>query len=394
MLSPQDLETSSDRRYRLLAALTWTLFIVLVVVARWGTGPSTGNVFTIYREASLRWDAGEPLYDGRFLYLPSSAMAFAPIAALPFTIGGALWRALNILVFACGTWRMVELRRGRQAGLRLLVTALFTALLSWSAARHGQMTLAMGGLLMLGIVSLARGRDWRCAWLLGAAVAVKPLALAALPILTIVCPRLGWRLALALVCVFAAPFAVQEPGWVIEQYASWRETLVARAQMADQRAFPQGIWLLRHAGLAIEPVAADLLRVCAGVAAAGLSVRACRTRGWAEAAPYLLAFVSGLILLFSPCTEHNTYALAAPALGMFAAIALVRRERRSWRVFLIVLLLSLASHRLQRALPGPLPGMVKPIACLLFLATLTAGLAGAHAPPVAPAASRGWGEAS
>jgi hypothetical protein len=62
--------------------------------------------------------------------------------------------------------------------------ALWNVSVRWG---HPEDAVAVG-LLLFGILALARGRPWRAAWLIGAAVAVQPLVLLALPILLALVP--------------------------------------------------------------------------------------------------------------------------------------------------------------------------------------------------------------
>src|SRR5262249_43572640 len=86
----------------------WACFALLVVVSRLDSVYSLGNVFAVYREAGLRWADGRDLYpaDLYFNYFPPAAVLFAAWSWLPFQLGGALWRIVNIAVFAFGFWRL------------------------------------------------------------------------------------------------------------------------------------------------------------------------------------------------------------------------------------------------------------------------------------------------
>src|SRR5215831_17313515 len=122
------------------AWILWACFALLIVIVRLDSVPSIENVFTVYREAGLRWLGGEDLYSAqfRFNYFPPSAVLFAGWSSLPFQLGGALWRIANIAVFAFGVWRLSRASGGVHSSTRFFIATVVTVVLSASAARYGQ----------------------------------------------------------------------------------------------------------------------------------------------------------------------------------------------------------------------------------------------------------------
>lgn len=366
---------SRDRACLLVAVAAWLLFLVLVVMTRLSVEPSFGNVYNIYREAALRWQAEEALYNGSFLYLPTSALFLGPLTDLSFVLGGAIWRSLNVWVFALGIWRLVRARGTGTLGFDFLIVTLPTLLLSWSAARHGQMTLAMGGLMMMGLAALARGAAWRSSLFVGLAIAFKPLAILLVPILVLLRPRLVPHLVAVLLGVMSLPFATADSSYVMEQYSEVLPMLDRHAEHASKRVFPQAIWMLRLAGVELSGNAQWALRLLAALLMAMGSWRVCAGRSVRGGVAWLFTFVATYLLLFSPCTENNTYALMAPCLGLMGLEARAIGRRFEWRALCVVVLLCSTSHALRSAYPNSLLAMGKPIAALVLLVT-AAGLAG------------------
>src|SRR5215831_14155546 len=122
------------------AWVLWALFALLTVIVRLDSVPSIDNVFTVYREAGLRWLGGQELYSAqfRFNYFPPSTVLFAAWSSLPFQLGGALWRIANIAVFAFGVWRLSRASGGVHLSTRFFIATVVTVVLSASAARYGQ----------------------------------------------------------------------------------------------------------------------------------------------------------------------------------------------------------------------------------------------------------------
>src|SRR5690606_22275072 len=131
---------------------------------------------------------------------------------------GALWRAINIGVFAFGVLRLTRLAAPSSTlAFNIIVTSI-AALLSWSAARHGQMTLVMGGLMMSAVADLHARSFWRASIALALAVAFKPLAIVLVLLAAALYPRTSWRIALVFLGIGLAPFAFQSTEYVLSQY--------------------------------------------------------------------------------------------------------------------------------------------------------------------------------
>ena len=69
-----------------------------------------------YRDGALAWVAGKNMYNGTgrgFIYLPQAAILYVPFAMLPVPLGGLLWRAISLSVFAVWAYfgRPISFRR-------------------------------------------------------------------------------------------------------------------------------------------------------------------------------------------------------------------------------------------------------------------------------------------
>ena len=86
---------------------------------------------------------------------------------------------------------------------------------------------------------------------------------------------------------------------------------------------------------------------------------------------YLYTIAASYILLMSPGTERNTYALFAPVLGIFLADAFHPKRRMALLFTLVPLLMFQFSYVSAKAYPGTILTMLKPIAtCLLTIFAL------------------------
>jgi hypothetical protein len=353
------------------AWIVWACFALLVVGARLHSVYSIENVFVAYREAGLRWLAGQDLYPAELLfnYFPPSAVLFAAWSHLPFGLGGALWRIVNIGAFAFGLWTLTHRTEQPPSSRRFFIATVVTVVLSASAARYGQMTLAMAGSMMAAVAYAETGALWRAALCGALAVALKPLAIVLALLLVVIYPRLLGRLGLALAAVFLLPFLFQHSDYVWRQYA-------AVPAMLATRAHPNYDWQQNLFGLfdklwwTASAMGQAVISGASAVAVLFLCWRARRRAPAIGAALSVYALSSCYILLFGSGTERNTYAMLAPVIGLLAATAWDTRDSRLLGLVGAVMLIMLLSYTLQHAYPHTVLAMAKPVACLVLLGGL------------------------
>ncbi len=348
------------------AWIAWTVFALLVAAIKFDIAPTQGNVFYIYREAAVRWQTGQDLYPAEYLfnYFPPSAVLFIPWTVLPFDVGGAIWRILNIAVFALGVWRICSLNGTGSSHSNFLFTSIITIILSGSAAQHGQMTLAMAGLMMMAATAIQRGALWRAAAFSVIAVALKPNSIVLMLVLVAVYPRLIWRAAIVGAAVAVIPFFSQSADYVISQYAAVPDMLQTRALKPD--VFPNVFGLFTTLGWAATDIQQMIMR---GACALFVLVSCWRVRwrvpAWGVAFS-LYTLTTCYILLLGYGTERNTYAMMAPIIGLLAANARFAPNRLFFRFMIGLTIASLLSYTLQRASPDTPLAMIRPIVCIVL----------------------------
>ena len=352
--------------------MLWACFAALVLVLSIDRADTLENVFSVYRDAGLRWLHGEDLYPAqyRFNYFPPSAVFFAVFSGMPYGIEGALWRIANIAVFAAGLWRLGAHGDETATARHFMIATVVTVILSASAARYGQLTLAMSGLMMATATDLEEGHLWRAAIFAALAVAMKPLAVVLALLLFAVYPRARWRVALALLVFFVLPFLFQHPDYVLRQYAAVPGMLEARALQRYEWQHLFG--LLEKLGWTVTSVEQTILT---GTAAVFVLFLCWRMRSHPPAIGGGLAFyglASCYILLFGAGTERNTFALIAPVIGLASARAWQSKDLGTLALLGALTLLMLLSHTLQHAYPNSVLAMAKPLACVVLFAWLAA----------------------
>lgn len=345
---------------------------------------NTRSVVSNYREASLAWLDGRALYDlsgvGGFTYLPQAAILFLPFSLLPEIAGEVAWRLANLAVFAVGLRGLARLAaKGPERELFPLAT-LVSIPLAWDCARNGQATLIMTGLMLLAVTDLAGRRWWRSALWLSLSVAVKPIAIV-LPLLVLALHRqMTRRVPLAIAAAAVLPFLAQHPSYVLEQYAAFLQNTVTAAHVgAVDTGWTTPFNALRLVGVEAPERAQTVIRLLAAGGTLALSVLARRKRDGNAAGLFLYALAATYLMLFSPRTENNTYAMLGPAVGVFLARAfLVEGRLRTGALLGAMTLAMAASRQLQRiATPQADTTWILPLMAVCFFCFLVYRLAAA-----------------
>ena len=363
--------TWSDGRAVKAAWAGWAaLFVATAAIIAAG---SVRSVVPAYQLGADNWMAGRSLYDGTgvggFVYLPQSAVLFVPFAVLPPVLAEALWRLLNIGVFAFGLRRFGRFAGDRaDDGLFPLLT-LVSVPLVWDCARNGQATLAMAGFMLLAVADTAEARWWRASVWLALGVAVKPLIVVLVLLAAAVEWRLGWRVAAALVAVALAPFAAQHPSYVADQYAGFvRNSMQAAHVGVAVQGWAHPFSALRAFAVAVPEAVQTAIRLAAAPCTLAACMLAWRRLDRRRAAFYLYSFAAAYLLLFSPRTENNTHMLLAPSIAFVAAESVLLTRRTVDGIASGAVALAMAAGRpIQRfAAPGREQVWLSPLLAALF----------------------------
>jgi hypothetical protein len=315
-----------------LERAAWFAWLSLIVILATGILAGVNRSVTYqYVWAAEHWLYGDDLYEpgGRgFLYLPQAAILYIPFAVLPRVPSEIAWRILSVGVFAAGVFRLCRLAEST-SGARLfpLVTCV-TIPLAWSAARNGQATLIMAGLMMLAVHETAERRWSRGAAMLCLGVAFKPLTMVLALLVAANYRPIAGRLAFGIGLLLVLPYLTQDYDYVTAQYVACLDKLHTAAQAGIKRPWAQLFGMLETAGIVVPESAQTAVRI----AGAGLTLFAAwlaqRRLPAPRVAVYLFSLSACYVLLFNPRTENNTYALVAPAIGVFCAEAFLAERNR------------------------------------------------------------------
>jgi hypothetical protein len=337
-----------DKQAEKNAWLGW-LALFLVTAAMIIAG-SNRSVVPAYRTAALNWLAGQGLYDGSgvggFVYFPQAAILFAPFAMIPQTMGEVLWRLVNIGVFALGLHSFAGLGRERSGKNLFPLMTLVAIPLAWDCARNGQATLIMAGFMLLAIADMARCRWWRAVLWLSLSVAMKPLAIVLVLLVMAIDRPMTWRLVLGMAAVALAPFLTQGPAYVLQQYAAFlhNSTTAAHVGVVVQ-GWTSPFSALRLVGVELTEQVQMAIRISAAFGTLALCFLARRRYEEKRSAIYVYSLAALYLILFSPRTENNTYAILGPSIAVFLSLAFLAEKRFGQGILLACIVAVLLGSR-------------------------------------------------
>jgi hypothetical protein len=276
--------------------------------------------------------------------------------------------------------------------LKRLLLATASAVALWNVSvRWGHPEDAVAtGLLLYGVLALSGAQTWRAGWLTGAAVAVQPLVLAALPMLLVIIPtrRLPGFLARA-----------AAPGLLLlgaAAAANWHATVNAVTRQPNYPSVDHTTaWTSFAPHLGNGAVAAGPGRIVALLVACGCALFAGRQwraqrhmAAWsADTLQQLLWWVA--VVLALRCVFESV--MVAYYMWPALAVALIAASGRWWRLIMTSAAVSTLTFVSQDTWRSPWSWWVPMVAGLgltLFVARLplrARGVAGTGAPPADPA---------
>ncbi|MBD3673517.1 MAG: DUF2029 domain-containing protein [Planctomycetaceae bacterium] len=306
------------------------LVLLLVIVSAKILQGERRTVTRSYDRAARNWVSGESMYLTEkgvgFLYFPQAAILYAPFSQLPQPWGQIGWRCLGVALLAVSLRRLNGVTHSGDRAIHWGIVFI-TVLLGSSAIRNGQSTVHMTACMVLAAVCLSR-EQWNQAtvWLM-IGLAIKPLILVMVLLAGAVIPPMRKRVGVGILAVAISPFLFQRPEYVVSQYRDCFSMLESAHNLGVEAWWAQLFGMLRNAGITIASHWQTVIRVLAALVTLGMTALTYRRLPSSRAAIWLFGFSAVYILLFNPRTEHNTYCLLGPALGLFYAEEIGSRKR-------------------------------------------------------------------
>jgi hypothetical protein len=341
--------------------------------------PNCRQASDAYAHGAQRWLAGEELYpEGGtgFIYLPQSALLYAPLTLLPRAVEQIVWRFLTIGLFAAGICRLCGLARNSSPVEFFPLVSLLVLPKAWAGVIHGQAAAAMAGLSMLAIGEIARQHWGRAAALLIAALAFKPLAIVLILLAGALYRPLTGRLLLGIAGLFLVPYLTHRPDYVTAQYVASIDMFDKAAQMGQTTEWPHLFSLASLGGLEIGAAWRTALRLAAALGTLALCLRVKSEIGNPKSEITIYALATVYLLLFNPRTENNSYLILAPIMALLCVRAYFFEDRAVRAALLLAGTIALfAGHEICQLLT-PQFGFVwiSPLVCLIFSIDLVRGI--------------------
>ncbi len=280
-----------------------------------------------------------------YRYSPLVSVLLVPFGLLPDDLGGVLWRLVNYVCFlGAFAWFVREVLRDAESWGTKGIAALWFLLvpLSVSSMNNGQANVLLMALILAAGTAAVQQRWNLTALLLAGACFLKIYPLAIAMLMLVAFPRqLIWRFPLALCLGLALPFAMQHPGYVLEQYGNWLQILLVDNRMSfPMRDGYRDFYLLtRFVGAPLQPATYMALQLAT---AAGVAVFCFLAKLRRLPTPQLIQTILALgccwMTVFGPCTESCTFILIAPPLA-WALVDAFQPDRPLWSRWTLILVL-------------------------------------------------------
>lgn len=333
---------------------TWIALYVLTGIVAGVVSDLAGasQNLMVFRSASLALLHGAPLYErfsfdyDFYKYSPTFALAFLPLALLPFHVAAVLWSAANFAVAAYGMLRLVRtVWSHEQPAARELRAARFLAL-AWPGivltTDGDQSNLLVAGACLFACALYLEGKSAQAAPWLAFSILVKifPLALGAVTLVGRGKVRaLAWLAGWSALLV-VAPAAVCGPTRLLAYYREWQVLLAGEPAHAYTKH-----WSLMHAVDAIGIHTSSVLLQALGsvvflLGASGYVYLAHKSDDAGARRLRSVWFVIAtfaFVLLFNHRSESPTFVLSAVAAAAF--LLTVERPRAwHWALYVLVIL--------------------------------------------------------
>ena len=359
-----------------LGVLTW-LAPVLVITILVAIDPLRHTVTPLYHAAAAAWWAAKDLYQGPggMNYLPQFAVIFSPFHWLPVPMGDILWRFFEAALLAAGVWSFCWKDEAGSASCSTLPASrsfLYASLLAMplclASLRNGQANGLIAGLGLYASACLARQRWWAAAALIVLSIGIKPLGIVMVMLAAVVYAPLRRRLLPALAALALFPFLFAPAGYVTVQFHAFFANIGKCAAVHDNRFADIG-GIVRAFGLELPGAISTIARFAAGGIFLVLWLMGAKRLREPFRAMWLLALYASYLMLFNPMNEANSYAILAPALGLWAVAALGSPSLRwfGWLSVAICLSMSLLPNLLHPVFGNHFALFWHPVMTVLFI---------------------------
>lgn len=329
----------------------------------------------VYRAASEAWISSAPLYAPGihgYLYFPTGALVYLPFSIFPSPLDTHVWRLFLSLTLMLSIARFARLvassPSSRAVGLvlALSVPAMVIDLL------RGQMTMLMFAALLHAAADIAEGRSRRGAFVLAAAVFIKPLALVPAALIVALTPGTRKAFAAGILLGVLVGLAHSDFGYAVGQWAAMIGKLRTAASPDSGTWFDMGA-MLKHFRIVAEGENLFTLRAVAALLTFLFSIVVSRRLDRRSAVVALLNLGCCYLLLWNPRVEEGSFVmLAVLSGGVVVAAPTDEKSGRTVRLTAMVICLALGTHVYGEWVYRPLVHWIKQLTTIAYVVVLAA----------------------
>ncbi|MGD9153661.1 MAG: glycosyltransferase family 87 protein [Gammaproteobacteria bacterium] len=331
------------------------------------------GVSRIYYAAAWRWIHHQSLYDFQnlgwgFVYAPSSAILYIPIAILPLKISEITWRILSIGLLVLGVYKLSKLENAAQQFKCFFIVTLVSAWTMLTVVRDGQMHLILTGIIMLGLAAIANKYFWQAAILITLSIALKPTAIVMYLLVLILYPQVRYKLLFASLILILLLLFTQNFSYVIQQHHAFLYSLKASIKggvTSTQWAQLFGA-IHFYAGYLIPTNIQRAIRIIFAIITLLICYAAKKKMSTKQTVWYIYAIGITYLMLFNVRTENNNYIMLAPAIGFMLHNFLTQKKYLLSLLCVIMTLLLWFNHPLAAWITPHNNIWLKPTAALAF----------------------------
>jgi hypothetical protein len=178
-----------------------------------------------------------------------------------------------------------------------------------------------------------------------------------------------WRVLVGAAIIAFMPFMTQHPTYVMQQYAAFWSTFTNAAHVGTiTQDWTSPFHALRLAGVNIQEYVQTGIRIAAAFATLALCIVAREKHDSARTAVLVFSLAVLYVILFSPRTENNTYAMLGPAIAFFLSQSFLALKRYASALLLTaIVFLLMGSRQIERMLtPHAGTSWLSPLMAVLF----------------------------
>lgn len=331
------------------------------------------GVSRIYYAAAWRWIHHQSLYNFNnlgwgFVYAPSAAILYTPIAILPLKISEIIWRILSFGLVVSGIYQLSKLENKTRRLKCFFIVTLVSAWPMFTVIRDGQMHFMLTGIIMLGLAAVANKHFWQAAMLTTLSIALKPTAIVIYLLVLTLYPKVRYKLIFTSLVLMMLLLFTQDFNYVIQQHYAFLYSLKASITGGVTASRWAQLFGAIHfyTGYFAPTNIQRFIRIIFAIITLSLCYFAKKKMPAKQTIWYIYAIGTAYLMLFNVRTENNNYIMLIPAIGFMLNSFLAQKKYLLSLMCIIMTLLLWFNHPLAALLTPHNNIWLKPTIALMF----------------------------